>query len=80
MHIGVPSTMEEYFQENVRAGRDGDPAISRILFNAYYILSSGMKKLHQIIRKFVTTGTCRRRVILEYFGFTAEENCALHSC
>ena len=31
VHIGVPSTMEEYFQESERAGKNGDPAISRIL-------------------------------------------------
>ena len=48
MHIGVPSTMEEYFQENVRAGRDGDPAIYRILFNSYYILRTFARKFFNI--------------------------------
>ncbi|XP_068751393.1 substance-P receptor-like [Montipora capricornis] len=79
VHIGVPRTSEEYFQESGRASRDGVPDISRILFNSYRT-SSDKKNLHQIMRKFVTTATCRRRVILEYFGFTVEENCALHSC
>ena len=44
VHIGVPSTMEEYFQESGKeeSGRDGDPAISRVFFNSYDI--SNQKK------------------------------------
>ena len=37
IHIGVPYTMEEYFQEAGRAGRDGLPAKANIFFNAYDI-------------------------------------------
>jgi len=35
VHIGVPNTMEQFFQESGRAGRDGEPALSRLLFNSY---------------------------------------------
>ena len=75
VHIGVPSSMEEYFQESGRAGRDGDPAMSRVFFNSYDIII-----IHQVMRNFVTTTSCRRRVILEYFGFTVDGDCGLHSC
>ena len=68
IHIGVSSTMEEYSQESGRASRDGDPAISRVLFNSYDI-SYAKTNLHQVMRNFVTTSSCRRKVILEYFGF-----------
>ena len=54
-HIGVPSTMEEY---GGRASRDGDPAISRVLFNSYDI-SYAKTNLHQVMRNFVTTSSCR---------------------
>ena len=33
VHIGVPSTMEEFFQESGRVGRDGKPAVSRVFFS-----------------------------------------------
>lgn len=33
MHIGVPYTMEEFFQETGRTGRKGSQAISTVYFN-----------------------------------------------
>ena len=33
VHYGLPSTMEEYYQESGRAGRDGKPSMAIILFN-----------------------------------------------
>ncbi|KAK2554247.1 ATP-dependent DNA helicase Q-like 2 [Acropora cervicornis] len=35
IHIGLPSTMEEYFQEAGRAGRDGLPPTAHIYYNSY---------------------------------------------
>ena len=35
IHIGVPYTMEEFFQETGRAGRNGSQAISTVYFNSY---------------------------------------------
>lgn len=34
LHIGVPCSMEEYFQEAVRAGRDGLPSKAHIFYNS----------------------------------------------
>ena len=82
LHIGVPNTMEEYFQESGRAGRDGKPALSKVLYNSYDV-SKAQKNFQPVMRKFVSTDNCRRRVILEYFGFSipdSDKNELLHSC
>ena len=73
VHTGVPSTMEEYFQESGRAGRDGNLAVSKVLFNSEIITAK--KNVHQVMRMFVTTTSYRRRVILQYFGFTCDGDC-----
>lgn len=70
VHIGVPSTMEEYFQESGRAERVGNIAISKVLFNSDIITAK--KNVHQVMRMFVTTTSYRRRVLLQYFGFTCD--------
>ena len=44
IHIGVPYTMEEFFQETGRAGRNGIQAISTVCFNSYDI-SKGKRAL-----------------------------------
>lgn len=82
VHIGVPNTMEEYFQESGQAGRDGNPALSKVFYNSYDI-SRAQKNFQPVMRKFVSTENCRRRVILEYFGFSipdSDEKMLLHSC
>ena len=79
-HIGVPYSMEEYFQEAGRAGRDGLPAKSHIYFNSYDI-SKGKKHLSQVMRDYVENQTCKREMILGYFGFQVPtRNDALHNC
>ena len=67
-HIGVPYTMEEYFQEAGRAGRDGLPAKAHVYYNSYDI-SKGKKHLSQVMCDYVTKQKCKREMILGYFGF-----------
>ncbi len=68
VHIGVPYTMEEYFQEAGRAGRDGLPAKAHVYYNSYDI-SKGKKHLSQVMRDYVQKQKCKREMILAYFGF-----------
>ena len=80
VHIGVPYTMEEYFQEAGRAGRDGLPAKAHIYFNSHDI-SKGRKQLSDIMRKYVLDKRCKRDMLLNYFGFKApKRNGPLHEC
>ena len=81
IHIGVPRTMEEYFQEIGRADRDGLPAVATIYFNRYDI-RSGDKSVDPVMRELVTGKGCKRKVILNYFGhiLVRSNNSVIHHC
>ncbi len=72
IHIGVPYTMEEYFQEIGRAGRDGLSSTASLYYNSYD-LSKRRKEMSTVMRDYVTsTSSCRREMILKYFGYSLE--------
>lgn len=80
IHVGPPRTMEEYFQEAGRAGRDGNPAVATIFFNSYDI-SKAKKDMQEIMRTLVVSNECRRKTILQYFGYSVESDFSLpHLC
>ena len=66
VHIGVPYTMEEYCQEVGRAGRDGLPAKADIYYNSYDI-SKARKNMTEVMRTYVQSKECKRKIILNYF-------------
>lgn len=66
VHIGVPYTMEEYCQEVGRAGRDGLPARPDIYYNSYDI-SKARKNMIEVMRTYVQSNECKRKLILNYF-------------
>lgn len=71
IHLGVPRTMEEYYQEAGRAGRDGLPATAIMYYNSYDI-STGKKGLQDTMISFATSTSkslCKREIILNHFGF-----------
>lgn len=66
VHIGVPYTMEDYCQEVGRAGRDGLPARADIYYNSYDI-SKARKNMTEVMRTYVQSKKCKRKLILNYF-------------
>lgn len=80
VHIGVPYTMEEFFQETGRAGRNGQQADFVLHYNSYDV-SRSKKALQQVMREYATTHTCRRDVILHHFGASlTQDSRQIHSC
>jgi ATP-dependent DNA helicase RecQ len=89
LHYNMPGTLEGYYQEIGRAGRDGRPA-ETILFYSYADVETHMHFLDEIedaryravaqaklerIKEFAEAQVCRRTVLLSYFSEEAVEPC-----
>jgi ATP-dependent DNA helicase RecQ len=89
VHYDMPKNIEGYYQETGRAGRDGLPAEALLLFGmqdvvtARGLIERGSNpeqvriEMHKLsaMTAFAEATTCRRRVLLGYFGETLDHDC-----
>jgi len=87
-HAGLPKSIESYYQETGRAGRDGDPAEALMLWGAEDFARArmrlgelpearlaGERARLNALAALVETVECRRGLLLRHFGEAPPEYC-----
>ncbi|MEO1451245.1 MAG: DNA helicase RecQ, partial [Bacteroidota bacterium] len=86
IHYNLPQTMENYYQEIGRAGRDGLPSDTLLFYSLgdvityrKFIEESGQPELKEAklnrMLQYAQASTCRRRILLSYFGEHLPADC-----